>query len=75
MGKEAHARKLTVRLEFKDNRMALTVQDDGVGFDVSRSNGSKRFGLLGMKERAEFTKGELSIVSEPGSGTSVRLTI
>jgi signal transduction histidine kinase len=73
--KHAKAQKLTVRLEFKDNKVALTVQDDGVGFDINASNGAKNFGLLGMKERVEVVRGELNVTSQPGTGTIVQLVI
>ena len=73
--KHAKAQNLTVKLEFKDNKVALTVQDNGIGFEIGDSNGVKHFGLMGMKERVEFAKGKLNIVSQPGSGTTVQLTI
>ena len=73
--KHAKAQNLTVKLEFKDNKVALTVQDDGIGFETGDSNGVKHFGLMGMKERVEFAKGKLNITSHQGSGTIVKLTI
>lgn len=73
--KHAKAKRLTVKLESKENKVTLTVQDDGIGFEVNDSNGAKHFGLMGMKERAEFVKGELNITSQPGVGTTVKLTI
>ena len=73
--KHAKAKKLTVKLEAKENKVTLTVQDDGIGFEVNDNNGVKHFGLIGMKERAEFVKGELNITSQLGAGTTVKLTI
>jgi len=73
--KHAKAQKLTVRLEFKDNRAVLTVQDNGTGFDIGSTNTGKTFGLLGMKERVEFVKGKLNIITHIGDGTTVQLTI
>jgi len=73
--KHAGAKRLTVKLELKENKVSLTVQDDGIGFNFDKTNGTKHFGLLGMKERAEFVDGELNIASRPGAGTTVQLTI
>ena len=73
--KHARAKTLTVKLECKANRVLLVVQDDGVGFDIDTKSDNKNFGLLGMKERSEFVKGELNITSQPGIGTTVNLTI
>jgi signal transduction histidine kinase len=75
VAKHARAKRLTVKLELKENKVSLTVQDDGIGFDCEESNGMKHFGLLGMKERAELLNGELNITSQPGAGTIVQLTI
>jgi signal transduction histidine kinase len=73
--KHAKAKRLTVKLESKENKVTLTVQDDGIGFEVNDSNGAKHFGLLGMEERVRLAKGELNITSQPGVGTTVKLTI
>jgi two-component system sensor histidine kinase DegS len=73
--KHAKAKKLTVKLEFKENKVALTVHDDGIGFDINDNTKDKHFGLMGMEERVEVAKGKLNIISQPGSGTTVQLTI
>ncbi|HEX4986474.1 MAG TPA: PAS domain S-box protein [Burkholderiales bacterium] len=48
----------------------LTVSDDGRGF-ASTEGGTARFGLIGMRERAQALKGEFRIDSRPGGGTTV----
>jgi two-component system sensor histidine kinase DegS len=73
--KHARAKTLTVRLEFKEGKVTLMVRDDGGGFDVKANSEGKHFGLLGMKERVQFVKGELHITSRPGKGTTVQLTV
>ncbi len=72
--KHAGAKNLTVRLESKDGKLVLTVQDDGVGFDPEKKNDSAGYGLLGMKERAQLAGADLSIKSVP-TGTIVELTV
>jgi signal transduction histidine kinase len=52
----------------------LSVVDDGVGFAMDEV-GSGRFGLVGMRERAERIGGEMEMVSAPGSGTALRLRV
>jgi signal transduction histidine kinase len=73
--KHASARKLTVKLEFVDGGVTLSVADDGVGFDLDKIDKTSHFGLAGMQERAKMAGGELSIISQPDSGTNVTLTI
>ena len=53
----------------------IFITDDGIGFDTKRNyaSGTNHFGLVGMKQRAEFIKAELEISSEIGAGSQIRL--
>jgi signal transduction histidine kinase len=74
--RHAQARRIEVSLDFEERRFRLTVRDDGCGFDTARPPRSEGgFGLVGMRERAEQMNAELSVDSEPGTGTVVRLTV
>lgn len=53
--------------------LALTVTDDGHGFDVATLNGG--LGLTSMKERIESIGGVLDIDSASGSGTRLTVTV
>lgn len=69
-----HASASTVRLiaAVTDHAITLEVTDDGVGFDPSTGPQVGR-GLENVYERATALEGELTVASEPGAGTSVRL--
>jgi signal transduction histidine kinase len=70
--KHAHASRAKVLIEERHSTVAVTVEDDGRGFDEpDKHNG---FGLLGMRERVSLADGELSITSRPDGGTRVRAT-
>ncbi len=71
----ANATRLSVHLSKEDGRLTLTVADDGRGFDVGGSDLDGRFGLQGMRERAQLIGGELEVSSQPGKGTSIRLIV
>jgi signal transduction histidine kinase len=71
----ANAQKLTLQLAINDGKMALVVGDDGLGFNVKQGEAAGRFGLTGMRERAQLVGGQLTIESRPGQGTTIRLTI
>jgi signal transduction histidine kinase len=74
--RHAHAERLDVRLDARDGIVALTVGDDGVGFDPAASAvRSRRLGLTSMEERARAVGGMLAIESSPGRGTTVRLEV
>jgi signal transduction histidine kinase len=51
--------------------VALTVEDNGVGFDTARRARLGAWGLLGMEERAHLLGGEVRIESTCGGGTRV----
>ncbi|MBC8472047.1 MAG: sensor histidine kinase [Planctomycetes bacterium] len=73
--KHANAKNLTVKLEFIEGKVTLIVGDDGVGFGIEKSSKTSHFGLTGMRERAQLLGGEFDVISEPGYGTTIQLTI
>ncbi|MBC8503849.1 MAG: hypothetical protein H8D34_03265 [Chloroflexi bacterium] len=64
-----------MRLTFEEDSVILEVQDDGLGFDVRQKEKTDHFGLSGMRERAQLAGGELTINSQPGRGTIVKLAL
>ncbi len=70
-----HARgsRVRVALARDGDQLALTIADDGRGFDPAGA-GSARLGIKGMRERAEMFGGTLAIESTP-HGTTVRLSL
>jgi PAS domain S-box-containing protein len=73
--KHAAASHIDVRLNHGDRSVALSVKDDGKGFDprVSTEDGYAHFGLVAMRERAKGVGATVSVRSQPGAGTEVRL--
>ncbi|HUP07120.1 MAG TPA: triple tyrosine motif-containing protein [Caldimonas sp.] len=73
----AQAHRIDVDVRYERDRFELSVRDDGTGIDAAiLSEGVEgHFGLRGMQERAKVIGGTLSIESEPGAGTQVRLTV
>ena len=57
---------MSVHLSGGSDGLALTIVDDGVGFDVNAAWG-KGLGLISMSERLEAIGGTLEIRSTPGS--------
>jgi signal transduction histidine kinase len=75
VAKHARAKTLTVNLESTEEKVTLTVHDDGVGFDVDNEGKENDYGLEGMQERAQLVGGELTVSSKPGDGTTVKLVV
>lgn len=70
--KYANARQVTVRLVRNGAHVELSIQDDGRGFDVQGVS-STGFGLKIMQERADGIGAALTIASELGQGTDIKV--
>lgn len=66
------ARHITLRAGRSDNAIALSVQDDGLGFKL---DGRRGHGLDNMQARAIALGGSLAVESSPGRGTLIILTL
>jgi signal transduction histidine kinase len=69
------AQHVDVRLTRSNGLVALTVSDDGKGFDPNRGGASGGLGLINIRERARQLNGTFDLNTEPGRGTTVRVTI
>lgn len=72
--RHSQAGHVRIVLEEVDGKQVLEIQDDGVGFDPAKV-APRKFGLIGMRERALAVGGEVKVESAPGKGTRVRVTI
>ena len=73
VARHSKAGHVTVQLAHEDNEIILTVEDDGVGFDMGRVE--KGVGLDSMRERLEAIGGQLEISSQRSSGTRIMATL
>jgi PAS domain S-box-containing protein len=71
----AQASQVSVTLGLRENELGVEVRDNGCGFDVAEAARKKSFGLLGMRERASALGGHVDVVSAPGQGTVIGVTI
>ena len=72
--RHAQARNVHIAAVCDDERLEVSVRDDGVGFQVD--DGARvGHGLANMRERASALGAELTIDSTPGAGTAVRLSV
>lgn len=72
VSRHSGAKSVLVCVEQTADTIALTVKDDGAGFDPSKTRG---LGLLGMEERVRQLGGRLEIESQPGRGTTLRAAL
>jgi signal transduction histidine kinase len=75
--KHARAKAVHLELDYQESLVRLSIRDDGCGFDAAHASASEagHFGLLGMRERAEKIAGSLKIISAPGEGTTIQVTV
>jgi signal transduction histidine kinase len=70
--KYSSAKSVAVSLRASSEHIELTIEDDGIGFDVGAAWG-KGLGLISMNERLEAVHGTLRIESRPGHGTRLEV--
>jgi signal transduction histidine kinase len=77
VSKHARAARVELTLTMLGDRLALRVEDDGIGFDDSSvmTPSNHGLGLLSMRERAELLGGTFSLSATPGRGTRIEITI
>ena len=74
VARHAQANRVTVRLVSTPETVAITVEDDGLGFDPAEVSDG-RHGLVGMRERVEMLGGDLVTRSRRGEGAGVEATV
>jgi len=72
--KHARASHVAVRMNAQGPRLALSIEDDGVGFRTQVEHPG-HMGLHTMRERIEEVSGQLTIESTPGQGTRLYVAV
>ena len=77
--KHSQAKTVDVILDYTDSFLFIEIKDDGIGFDMNlvkeKSIEKESTGLLNIAGRAKLIDANLSIYSNPGSGTLVKVII
>ncbi len=68
--KHAQARHVSILLTRKNARVAVVIEDDGLGFDPEQQHAGGS-GIEGMRERVRLLDGAFRIESRHGSGTTL----
>lgn len=79
VARHSKAESLEISLQRVDEQAMMTLSDDGCGYDLSavrtEEDYSRGLGLAGMQERASLVGGKVTVESEPGQGTMVRVML
>ena len=73
--KYANASQVLVSCSQNKDVFFITVEDNGLGFDVSDSKKKKGMGLKNIINRVEFLNGKLEIDSKINEGTSIYIEL
>gem|GEM_PF-166302 len=76
--KHGGVRSANVQLTSSDDNFSVTVSDQGRGFEpaiVESSDPKTGLGLLSLRERTSYFRGNLSIESAPGRGSKIRINV
>ncbi len=73
--KYAQVDMVQVKLTERDGMLKLTIEDEGIGFNLGDEPNGTGLGLYGMQERAELVGGSFSIRTEAGKGTTIIIQV
>lgn len=71
--KHAQSNHILIQLAENEDRINLTVEDDGLGFDITDLDMRKSAGIHTVRSRLDYLKGQLQMHSEPGMGTTIEV--
>lgn len=75
VARHSGATSVSTRLTSTEHELVLRVKDNGRGFDPGLEPHTPSLGLLGIRERAWRLGGTVNIISAPGQGTELQVTI
>lgn len=73
--KHAYAQNVDLSLKREGNHVVLTIDDDGVGFDMRNAADKGGNGLRNMGERALKLEAGIRVWSQKGKGTHIQLSV
>ncbi|MFT3793213.1 ATP-binding protein [Flavobacterium sp.] len=73
--KHSQADEASLTLIESNNQLHITIEDNGKGFEGGKNRSSEGFGLTQIRARIKNMKGQFTIDSKPGNGTTITITI
>ncbi len=77
IARHSRAKHVTIRFGWQEEKLRLTIEDDGQGFQLTNlhKHPSEHLGIEGMRQRAAMMGGTLGIDSKPGKGTRIEVRL
>jgi two-component system, NarL family, sensor histidine kinase UhpB len=77
--RHGQAKHVDIQLVYDDDKVQITMQDDGIGFvppqDWLSLSAAGHYGLVGIYERIQLLGGTFQLNSTPGIGTRIQISI
>jgi PAS domain S-box-containing protein len=73
--KHSGVRSFAVDLQGTESVIDLTIADIGRGFEEQEAFNRDGLGLISMRERLQLVRGQLSVKSKPGAGTTIHARV
>ena len=73
--RHADATIIVLQCSQDGNNFYITIEDNGKGFDVSQLSDKKGMGMDNLKNRVEYLKGKIEILSKSGEGTTINIEL
>lgn len=71
--RHARAKKATIKLKRTLQQLEMIIQDDGIGFNTKKKTSG--IGIRNIKNRVSFYNGVVTILSAPGQGCTLTVSI
>jgi PAS domain S-box-containing protein len=75
VARHAEATTVLISVRIQNRQLVLEVHDNGRGLDEQSLRKIDSFGIIGMRERAQYLGGQLTITAPRGTGTTLRLRL
>jgi signal transduction histidine kinase len=73
--KHAKAKSILIQLNYREDNLTLTIEDDGIGFESVGSPGKEGIGLKSIRSRLKVMNGTMDIHTKHPQGTSITIEI
>jgi signal transduction histidine kinase len=73
ISRHANAKNVDIKLQRGKKDLKLEIHDDGSGFDPKKVDAQERYGLQLMRERAQLIGAGFEVISQPGTGSTIRM--
>ena len=72
--KYSQAKNLNITVTFNFDKLEITAEDNGIGFDVNDIENHTGIGLLNMKSRGNLIGAQIDLVSSIDEGTKLYIS-